>query len=64
MSKKEFAHGTARGGYSNEQGIPLAMVSDQGLIEEVNRRGLMLMMRQPTKLKIIPNTKDLTLVRK
>lgn len=37
---KEFSHATAKGGYASEQMIPLAMVSDGALLEELNRRGL------------------------
>lgn len=55
MSKKEFSHGSARGGYGSEQGIPLAMVSDQALVDEINRRGFKIDGMGMYKLVLRPN---------
>ena len=40
MNKRNLSHATAKGGYSSEAMMPLTMVSDQGLLDEIKRRGM------------------------
>lgn len=61
MSKRDIAHSTARGGYGSEQGIPLSMVSNIALVEELNRRNIMMNIDKPTRLRLVSGTKRLTL---
>lgn len=69
---KEFSHATAKGGYSSEQMIPLVLVSDKGLLDELNRRGMRVKyirqgkavtpIKDRVKLGLSPSTKVMELV--
>lgn len=62
MSKRDYCHGTASGGYSSNQMVALKDLDDLALVDELRRRGVRLKyIRQGREVASVPDQARLQL---